>query len=299
MGTAPREWVRARLRVPTELHPDGDADEIAGLVHSALLGAACLGVEVPVAAPGSEPLHDEMTELVAWFPAGTRPEAVEVALGLASLPASLLRACETVVDPGWVEAYNATLVPLDVGSRFTILPRGGEAPEGRLALHVEPGRAFGTGHHESTRLALGWLETCVRPGLSVLDVGTGSGILAFAAARLGARRVLGRDNDPEAIEVALENLARLPERDVVRLEIGGGAGGGREPWDVVVANITIDVILPLLDELVGALAPGGALVLAGLLARDRAAVDAALEARGLSARWATEGEWSSALASSR
>ena len=280
----PRRWLSVDLEVRDSR--DLPLDEAAGACSAALTPLGCLGLEV----------HEgEPPWLRAYFPPDTALASVALALESCGV-GSHVREARTLEDAHWVEEWNKTLHPIDVGGRLTILPAGGEAPPGRIGLHVVPGRAFGTGHHASTRLALHWLDELVEPGASVLDVGTGSGILALAAARLGASRVVATDDDPEAIEVAGENLAMLPERDAVRLRCGPGLAGERGLHDVVVANITSDVILPLLPELVASLAPGGHLVLSGLLGVDERSVEAALHALGWTALWRREGEWSAALA---
>jgi ribosomal protein L11 methyltransferase len=277
-----RCWLEAELALPVEsaLAPEDQA----GIALLALLPLGCLGVEE--CDPG----------LRAYFPADTEPSAIVAALE-ESAAGVHLRSSAEVADPGWVEAFHGSLQPLDVGRRFTILPGAdGEPGPGRLALRFEPGRAFGTGHHESTRLALQWLEETLEPGARVLDVGTGTGILAAAAARLGAAEVLGTDNDPEAIEVAEATLQALPERDVVRLIVSEGPGDAGVGWDLVLANITADVLGPLLPGLAARMSEGASLVLAGLLVSDRPAMEDRLAAEGLRASWREEGEWASCCA---
>jgi ribosomal protein L11 methyltransferase len=287
-------WTRVELCLDAAA-PGADTLDVAdrvGIVLDALVGLGCLGAEeLEVADP------DRAARLVAYLPAGVSAEDVERVLHAALSTPPRLVGIETVADGRWVERFNASLQPLDIGARLTILPRGGEAPTGRLAIHVEPGRAFGTGHHESTRLALEWLEELVTPGAVVLDVGTGSGILALAAARLGAGAVVGVDTDPEAIEVARQNLERLPERAVVTLrEEAAGNVAGR-PWDLVVANIARQPILEALPTLLSATRPGGWLVLSGLLAEDETAIHDALCQAGLRPRWTRAGDWSAAACS--
>ena len=281
----PRRWTRVELEAP----PGADADdgEWSGTCAAALAEAGGLGIEQVEAGP--------RLRAIAWMPAGTSRGELEQALLRGGAAASVVSVSE-VEDPGWVETFNRSLKPVRVGRRFVIIPDGSPAPEGRLGLAIAPGRAFGTGHHESTRLALEMLEEVVMPGARVLDVGTGSGILAAASARLGAREVLGLDNDPEAVEVARENLEALPERGVVRYAVASDlrdAGGG---WDVVAANIQADVILALVPALAASLRPGGTLVLAGLLVRDQASIAEALVAFMASATWRREGEWIAAKA---
>ena len=281
MSPAPRRWLQAEL-LPAD--PDAELEELAGLALLGLLPFGCLGVE------------EQGQRLLAFFPESTERGALEVALRDADCGLGLGETT-AVEDPGWVEAFHRSLEPIDVGRRFTILPgAGGEPGPGRLALRFEPGRAFGTGHHESTRLALTWIEDTLSPGARVLDVGTGTGILAAAAVLLGAEDVLATDCDPEAVEVAEATLLALPEGRRVRLEVAEGPGAARGPFELVVANITADVLKPMLPELAARRAPGGALVLAGLLLTDRAGIEDELSRLGLRCDWREEGEWASCRA---
>jgi ribosomal protein L11 methyltransferase len=282
-----RRWLRAEIR--PELG-DGSSEEWAAACMEALAPIGCLGTEELGAA--------EAMAIVAWLPGDADAREIEPLLAREGL-AGRVAATTIVEDPGWVEQFNASLRPIEVGRRLVILPRPGPVPEGRVAIVIEPGRAFGTGHHESTRLALEHLERELKPGDSVLDVGTGSGILALAAVRLGAARAVGIDVDPEAIEVARENVEGQPESSRIRLMTCGDPALVEGRFDMVLANITVDVLLAMLPALVAKLAPTGRLVLAGLLERDRAAMDEGLAKQGLSASWAAEGEWISACAASR
>jgi len=151
------------------------------------------------------------------------------------------------------EAARDLLQPMEVGERFFLVPewRDDPAPEGRLRIAVNPGMAFGTGVHETTQLAMEALERYVAPGASVLDVGTGSGILAVAAHLLGAAHVYGCDIDPVAMEIAGNGF--VGSADAVR----SGA------VDVAVANISPQAIVRLAPELLRALKPGGVLLASG------------------------------------
>ena len=235
---------------------------------------------------------------LAWLPSSSSREHIEGALATAGWNGALAT-LDIVEDPGWVEEFNRTLQPISVGRRLVIVPGDDAAPPGRLAVRIEPGRAFGTGHHESTRLALEWIDESLAPGETVLDVGTGSGILAAAAMVLGAASAVAIDVDPEAIEVARENLVRTlgGRAERVRLLVAAcpSAVEGSD-FDVVIANIQADVIHGMLDALVAHVATGGRLVLAGLLVQDRASIEAALEGCGFVTQWRDDGEWISACA---
>ena len=190
---------------------------------------------------------------------------------------TLLLTMENVEDADWENNWKAFYKPMEIGERLIVIPDWEEAdPQGRVALRMNPGLTFGTGSHATTRLCLQALEKLVRPGMSVLDLGCGSGILSIAALLLGADRAYACDIDEKAVDVAYENAAlngvgrdRYTVRagDVLsdqglRREMGGG-------WDVVVANIVSDVIIALAPAVGPLLAPGGVFLCSGVI-DDRA-----------------------------
>lgn len=181
-------------------------------------------------------------------------------------------------------------------------------PAGDVAIWLDPGLAFGTGNHETTRLCCERLAAYaeererlapVTPGAArperVIDAGCGSGILALSAYRLGFRRVEGFDNDPEAVRVSAENAVLNELGDAVPFTVADLVTGlsGRQA-ELVLANIQADVLMAFADRLVAAVAPGGWLVLSGILATERDAVQAAFA--GHAPGWSVEsrilGEWS-------
>ena len=191
-----------------------------------------------------------------------------------------------IADKDWAESWKRDFKPLRVGKRFLISPtwetvRGGSDA---VIIWIDPGRAFGTGHHETTRLCLEWLEEKRISGKgkaygSLLDVGTGSGILAIAATLLGFERVTAIDVDPEAIEVAEENVRinGLAER----IELGLGPVSGNDCYDVVLANIQANPLIDMAESLAKVVSETGRLVLSGVLVEQRESVKLAYEAQGL------------------
>jgi len=186
---------------------------------------------------------------------------------------------------------------LRVGRRIVIRPswrRHRRAPDD-VVLALDPGMAFGTGLHPTTRLCLASLESLADrgalAGARVLDVGSGSGILSIAAARLGAASVLAVDVDPIAVEASAANVRR--NRLACRVRVReGSAPTGERPFDVVLANLIASLLVQLADGLVADLRPGGTLLASGIFANREAEVVAAFASHGLAIarRW-SEGDW--------
>lgn len=188
-----------------------------------------------------------------------------------------------VAETDWAEAWKQGLSVLHIGRRLVIRPSWlpYTPAEGEVVVELDPGMAFGTGTHPTTWMCLLALEDRVRPGARVLDLGTGSGILAIAAARLGARRVLALDTDPQAVAVARENVHRNGVADRVRVARGSLAQAvGR--FDVAVVNILAQVLIEMADQgLARRLAPDGRLIAAGLLVGQEGDVREAFRRNGL------------------
>jgi len=209
-----------------------------------------------------------------------------------------------LVDADWRDSYKAHFHPWQFG-RLHWVPVWERAtypvPPGAVVLWLDPGLAFGTGNHETTRLCVERLVALAesRAGCGrVLDVGCGSGILALSAALLGLGEVAGFDHDPEAVRVSEENAAHNGLTGRVRFFVGDLYSGlaGRSA-DIVLANIQADVLARFARELTRAVAPGGALVLSGILAAENAGLRAAFAE--LVPKWVIDtrvmGEWSDLL----
>ena len=194
----------------------------------------------------------------------------------------------TVEEADWANAWKAFYKPMRVGRHLLVTPPW-ETPDlapTDIPLVIDPGMAFGTGSHPTTQLCLAALEDYVRPGMTVADIGTGSGILAIAAAKLGAASVLGTDNDPLCVRIAAENAA------VNGVSIPTQSDFPTGTYDLVVANILADVIIGMGDPLAQIVRPDGTLIVSGIIDTRESDVRLALEGEGffpLETR--TSGEW--------
>lgn len=196
---------------------------------------------------------------------------------------------EPVAERDWNAAWKAGIEPVTAGG-ITVTPPWIEVPG---ALVIEPAQAFGTGHHETTLGCLRALQEQEVEGRSVLDVGTGTGILALAAKRLGASDVLGVDTDPVAIAAARDN-ARANGLEVQFHE--GSAGAGVTPRDIVLANLDTPTLTGMATDLAATVAAGGVLIASGVAVERSAEAEAALTAAGLAVRARQGAEWTVLLA---
>jgi ribosomal protein L11 methyltransferase len=246
------------------------------------LGTA--GIEVK---PGT----GEEVALLAYFREGK--DEGEVAAALAPLPGVRVEEA-SVPEVDWVARFRAGFRPFRAG-RFRIAPPWDLPPDRKDLLIVVPGRAFGTGTHETTRLCLAALEQLAGEGPigRVLDLGTGAGLLAVAAAKLGARAVTALDIDPEAIESARLQV-RLNQVEVRLLRADGGRPLRGGVFDLICANLTVPLLRERRDEMARLLAPGGTLILSGMLAVDAPGLAAAYAGLGV-VRPGQEGEWAALL----
>lgn len=222
----------------------------------ALLEAGALSVSV------DEP-DSERPRIGALLPAGSQVEPLLMraarAAGLDAAPAFQLA---RVPDEDWVRRSQAQFHPVEIGERLWVGPSWRAPPaSGRAVVRLDPGLAFGTGTHPSTRLVLGFLDRCIRGGERLLDYGCGSGILAIAAAKLGASRIDAVDLDPSAIATTLANA----HANGVELEAGLPHEIAPAPYDVVLANILAQPLIVLAPALAARTAPRGRIALSGIL----------------------------------
>lgn len=193
------------------------------------------------------------------------PAAVlnKAALGL-DRPAPNMVEVREVADQDWVALTQSQFDPIEIGERLVITPSWHTPDNRRIAIVLDPGLAFGTGSHPTTRLCLQWLERCMPAGARIIDYGCGSGILAIAAARLGAHSVVGVDIDPQALIATRDNALR----NRVDVLVQSSEAPPPAPAEVVVANILSSPLKLLAPVLIDLVRPGGQLVLSGVLERQ-------------------------------
>ena len=202
---------------------------------------------------------------------------------------------KAIDEQDWSESWKAFFWPQQISPRIVVKPswRDYQAESGQVIIELDPGMAFGTGTHASTALCIRLLEKHLQTGWSVLDVGTGSGILMVAAAKLGAPALTGIDLDPMAVAVARENLIRNGI-DPHRFELACGHLVDKivGAFDLVVANILADVIIDLLEDISRVLKSGGIFICSGIIEAFESDVAQKMTARGLElVDMQKDGEW--------
>lgn len=261
------EW--KEIKVLSERHC---VEAIAGAFHSLGSGGvviedprtappACGSEQVPTEYPGSR--EQDWMIVKAYFP-GDRQVLDQVRTRLEQVEQDFSVHCEMFIkevrEEDWAESWKQYFHAFKVGERLVIKPswEDYQAEPGEIVIEIDPGMAFGTGIHASTRFCLLFLDEFLQGGESLIDAGCGSGILSIAAARLGAARVWGMDIDPVAVRTAAENVRLNQVDDIVGVRQGDIAAelSGFQA-DVVVANIIAEVVAVLIPEAAAALSSGG------------------------------------------
>ena len=261
-------------------------------VEYALMEAAALGTE-------SRDEVEGLLVIVGYFDAPPERERVRAllfeALRIYGLPSSSVREMKLteLADRDWLGEWKKNWQPVLVGQKFLIAPPWSEIADdrGRLLIRIEPGMAFGTGTHETTRLCLAAIEKYFDGG-SFLDVGTGTGILAIATALLNRQaRIEACDTDADAVRIARENARLNGVGDSINFRVGSIEETATASADIVCANLTADVIVPLLPALLAATC--GRLILSGILETQAEWVNERLRELGVNnpCEVASDGEW--------
>ena len=248
-----------------------EAGALSVSVEDADLGTAA---ERPLfGEPGMLPTHFawEHSRVVALTESDTDPATlIATAVAQAHLPfdvATLPFVVRTVADQDWVCLTQSQFAPIKIGQNIWVVPSWHDAPDpSALILELDPGLAFGTGSHPTTRLCMEWLEAHAPIGKTVLDYGCGSGILALIAKKLGAGAVVGVDIDPQAIESAGFNSRRNDCQIAYYLPDAFNQQYTDQPYDIVVANILSGPLQLMAPMLCARIATNGALLLSGVLA---------------------------------
>jgi ribosomal protein L11 methyltransferase len=197
-----------------------------------------------------------------------------------NLPFIQLLSISEIVNQNWNEKWEQSIKPIHVSDRIVITPSWHPIEDkDKIVITIDPKMTFGTGYHESTRLMLRLMEQNVQPGSRVLDVGTGTGILAIVSIKLGAKHAVGIDLDEWTKMNGEENVERNAVSEHVEIRIGSLDVVNEPSFDLILANIIRNTILELMDGLIAKLSPTGMMLLSGLLVTDREPIEKALNQR--------------------
>jgi ribosomal protein L11 methyltransferase len=260
----PQRWLKFTIEIK---------DELADLAAAFVADVTGMGVEQSMAPPGSE---SAVTTVTGYLDNDGQAPAVKE-----KIRTFLKQLCrretvihfEEIVEEDWGINWKKHFKPVQVSRRITVKPTWElyQAGADEIVIEIDPGLAFGTGLHASTRLALQLIESAFtdhKAPHTVLDVGTGTGILGIAAALFGAVRVQGIDNDADAVACAADNVTQNRVSQIMSVS-GADLSAQTGPFDLVVANITSDVLTQLAPQLVSMVTPAGQLILAGILAGEQ------------------------------
>ena len=263
-------WLRLTLRSDTQ-HAEkvSDALEKVGAQAVTLIDAEDQPLFEPL--PGETPLWANL-EITGLFEADIDTKALLLTLG-SQLPSVILDShrLEPLEDKDWSRVWMDDFHPMQFGERIWIVPSWCDAPDtDGVNILLDPGLAFGTGTHPTTSLCLQWLDGQALVEKQVLDYGCGSGILAIAAAKLGATEITAIDIDPQALQATQNNASRNDVSKRISTHLPMKLTD--ESYDMLLANILAGPLAELADMLCAALRPGGTLVLSGILAEQAASV---------------------------
>jgi ribosomal protein L11 methyltransferase len=282
-------WVSLKLAAAGE-----DAETLAdALMDNGALSVSIedrdAGTEAELPQFGEPGLDDPKAWQRNWVVALLEADADVAALIAAlKLPADVEHEIEAVPEQDWVRLTQSQFDPIPISQRLWIVPSWHDAPDpDAIVLVLDPGLAFGTGSHPTTRLCLQWLEQHVQAGESVLDYGCGSGILAIAAKKLGAGVVVGSDVDAQAITSSRDNAERNQTQAAFYLPDALPLG----EFDVLVANILTNPLKALMPLLAGRVRTGGRIALSGILAEQADEVMEIYNAAFDMRLWATDEGW--------
>ena len=263
------------------------SQEASDAVANHLFESDATGVEIR----DNPALNSPSVTLISYFPTddliGERVHDLReflaslIQAGIDTQPAKVT--LESIEEDNWSEQWRSAFPPQKIGKRLVIAPTWDDiVPESsEVLIRLDPGMAFGTGQHPTTQLALELLEISIKASDAVADIGTGSGILAIAAAKLGAKRVDAVDLDATTIPIAQSNIQLNKMESVIRLHQGDGLNAlERQKYPLIIANILTKVLLPMIPICPKFLEPAGRLILSGILVQEAPQIEAQLEANG-------------------
>ncbi len=282
-------WLRLTLRSDTQ-HAEkvSDALEQLGAQAITLIDAEDQPLFEPL--PGETPLWANL-EITGLFEADIDTKALLHILS-SQLPNSILDShrLEPLEDKDWSRVWMDDYHPMQFGKNIWIVPSWCDAPDAdAVNILLDPGLAFGTGTHPTTSLCLQWLDSQPLTGKQVLDYGCGSGILAIAAAKLGANKVTAIDIDPQALQATYDNAERNSVSELISRHLPMDLVD--ESYDMLLANILAGPLAELADMLCAALRPGGTLVLSGILAEQAEGVTEAYRRHCDISKPVQQGDW--------
>ena len=252
--------------------------EASEAVANQLFDLDALGVEIRDAQPPSS----QSAILISYYPmddlVGDRIQKVQRFIDLLpewDLPVGQASiTLKAIQDTDWTEEWRSAFPPRRIGNRIIVAPTWVEIlpKPSEVLIRLDPGMAFGTGHHPTTCLSIRLLEETIKGNEVLADIGTGSGILSIAAAKLGVRRVDAVDLDETTLPVASKNFQLNDVESVVRLQAGNGLDACAGEYDVIIANILTKVLLPMIPEFPQFLNAGSVVILSGIMTQEAAQV---------------------------
>jgi ribosomal protein L11 methyltransferase len=271
-------WYEITAQVPPE-----QVEEVSDLMRAVSPGGITVEEPVDILGPelGFRVRGGEPVLVKAYLPASELGAVLtdDLRRSMQAYPAVELTA-RPIYEENWSVSWREFFGVVDSGGRIVIVPSWIEhrVAEGQIAVRLDPGQAFGTGHHETTRLCLAALDELARPGITMLDVGTGSGVLSIAAVKLGVPSVVAIDIDPIAAEIARRNCDENGIGPEVAVSAGTLTPDHPERYELAVSNISTDANIGLAPAFGVVVKPGGALVLSGILSQDARRVAEAMAA---------------------